>query len=60
MARRPLPITYRQTIAAIRDAHLTIISVAAMQGMPPLAQEVLRLLADRLALVIARDNGRSR
>jgi hypothetical protein len=60
MARRPRPVSYRQALSVIRDAYLIIISITAIPEVPQAVQEQLRLLADRLALVIARDNGRSR
>jgi hypothetical protein len=58
MARRPRPVTYRQALRVIRDTWLTIVSIAALPGLPAAAQEQLRLLADQLELVITRDNGR--
>lgn len=57
MPRGP-SVTYRQAVLAIRDAHMTVVSVAAMEGVPQSAQEVLRLLAERLLRVLERHDNR--
>ena len=56
--RRPRPVTYREALVALQDAHLTIVNILASVRRYQDAREQLRLLADRLALLLARDNGR--
>lgn len=56
--RRPRPVTYREALVALQDAHLTIVNILASVRRYQDAREQLRLLADRLALLLTRDNGR--
>ena len=58
MPRRPRAITYREALAALLDMHLVILGIIAMPRLPPAAREQLALLAHRLSLLLARDNGR--
>jgi hypothetical protein len=46
-------------LGALRDALRCIVSAAATPRIPQSVQEQLRLLANRLLLVIDRDDGRS-
>jgi hypothetical protein len=53
-------VTYREALAALQDAYLTILDIIATTQHLPEALERLQLLADRLERLLARDNGRLR
>ena len=60
MARRSRPVSYREALSAIQDAHHTLLQLLDIPRIPREAREIVVLLLDRLALLIARDNGRTR
>jgi len=60
MARRPRPVSYREALGAIQDAHLTLLQLLDIPRIPREAREIVGLLLDRLSLLMARDNGRIR
>jgi hypothetical protein len=58
MPRRPRPVTYREALSALQDAHLTITSILSTVRRLQDAREQLRLLSGRLERLLTRDNGR--
>jgi hypothetical protein len=58
--RRPRPATYREALDAIQDAHLALRSILAGTRLPQQAREQLQLLADRLLVLLNRDDDRTR
>lgn len=56
--RRPRPVTYREALVALQDAHLTIVNILASVRRYQDARQQLGLLVERLERVLARDNGR--
>jgi hypothetical protein len=57
---RSRPVTYREALSALQDAHLTIVHILTTVRRYPDAREQLRRLDDRLELLLTRDDGRSR
>ena len=55
--RRPTPVTYRQAMDALHDTYLTLLQILDMR-LEPNTRKQLELLLDRLAEVVARDDGR--
>lgn len=58
--RRPRPVTYREALDALQDAHLTITAILASVRRYQDARAQLSLLIERLERVLTRHNGRSR
>jgi hypothetical protein len=54
---RPAPVTYRQAMDALHDAYLTLLNILQLP-LEPNTREQLKLLLDRLAVVVVRDDGR--
>jgi hypothetical protein len=59
MPRRPRAMTYAEAVSALHDAHLTLLTILQAR-LPAGIREQLQLLSDRLALLLRRDNGRTR
>lgn len=59
MPRHPPGLRYREAIAALQDASRNIRTVLVIPRLPLEARTLLQLLADRLELLLSRDNGRS-
>jgi hypothetical protein len=58
MPRRPN--AYREALSALSDTHSTLIAVLTVRRLPASAREQIMLLVQRLAVLLMRDNGRSR
>jgi hypothetical protein len=54
---RSPPLTYRQAMEVLNDTYLTLLQSLDMR-LEANTREQLELLVDRLAEVVARDNGR--
>ena len=54
---RAAPVTYRQAMDALHDAYLTLLNIQ-QTPLEPNTREQLKMLLDRLAVVVVRDDGR--
>jgi hypothetical protein len=60
MTRKPRPVSYREAMNALQDAHHTLLQILDTPRLPREVRELVLVLVDRLDLLLARDDGHTR